>query len=379
MKKAGKTRVSARARDLYGRAGRGGLLHRARGTQDDRPGCRPGPAPPRSPPGDLRSRAVDEDRHPRKPGRSPARGLRPQRHAPASDRIRPRHRRFDRARRRGPCPGRLDPPPARGPRSPSGKRRLPSRCRDRTGSSSGARRRPGSSTASRPSASSCPPRSRARAGPRGRRPGRSPASASRTSRDSPGAGDARLLEAFLPQGIRQALDRHPGPAQDEHVPLASHRRPGLAHRDQEISEADRDRRLARRPGGRALERPEAAAAGRGRDLRRLLHPGRHPRDRRLRRGPLHHDRARDRDARPRQGRPGGLSGVLVHGRTLHRHAGRRTGPSRTSSAPATTARSRSWRTSWPRWSSSSRAPSSTSAATRPTRPSGSTAPSARPG
>ncbi len=124
---------------------------------------------------------------------------------------------------------------------------------------------------------------------------------------------------------------------------------------------------------------EAAAAGRGRDLRRFLHPGRHPRDRRLCRGPLRDDRARDRDARrtPRgPWRPIPNSRAPADPSPLPRAE---SGRSRTSSVPARTARSSSWKTSWPRSWISSRAPSSTSAATRPTRPSGSAAPSARPG
>jgi hexosaminidase len=51
---------------------------------------------------------------------------------------------------------------------------------------------------------------------------------------------------FMPQGLRQALHRPARHAQVQHLPLAPHRGSGLAHRDQEIPQADRGRRLAHR-------------------------------------------------------------------------------------------------------------------------------------
>ena len=83
---------------------------------------------------------------------------------------------------------------------------------------------------------------------------------------------AGRLAALLPQGVRQALSRPPGPAQDEHLPLAPDRRPGLADRDQEVPEADRGRGLAgdredqhwnsRPPQGRATGHATAASTPR---------------------------------------------------------------------------------------------------------------------
>ena len=143
---------------------------------------------------------------------------------------------------------------------------------------------------------------------------------------------------------------------------------------------DRGRGLAGRPGGQALERPRSPEARRGRDLRRFLYAGGHPRDRRLRRCPLTspscpRSRCRATPWRalaaypelsctggPFTVKPGGywpITDVFCPGKRI--------------------ARSRSWRMSLPRSSRSSPARSSTSAATRSTRPSGRAAPSARPG
>ena len=91
---------------------------------------------------------------------------------------------------------------------------------------------------------------------------------------------------FFPKEFIKSYHRLSGHAQDEHLPLAPDRRPGLADRDQEIPPADRGRGLARGPGGQALERPRTAERRREGDLRRILHPGRHPRDRGLRQEPV---------------------------------------------------------------------------------------------
>ena len=48
----------------------------------------------------------------------------------------------------------------------------------------------------------------------------------------------------MPEGVREAVHRPPRAAQAQHVPLAPHRRPGLAHRDQEVPAAHRGRRVA---------------------------------------------------------------------------------------------------------------------------------------
>ena len=51
----------------------------------------------------------------------------------------------------------------------------------------------------------------------------------------------RRVAPLLPRGFREALHRHAGPAQHEHAALAPDRRPGLAHRNQEVSQADGNR------------------------------------------------------------------------------------------------------------------------------------------
>ena len=71
----------------------------------------------------------------------------------------------------------------------------------------------------------------------------------------------------------------------------------------------------------------------GRPLRRILHAGRHPRDRRLRPGAVHHHRAGDRDARPRGGRAVRLSRVQLLRRAVRPRRRRRWA----STARATTA------------------------------------------
>ena len=124
--------------------------------------------------------------------------------------------------------------------------------------------------------------------------------------------DAGRLAPLLQQGRGQELHRPDGPAQDEHLPLAPDRRSRLADRDQAIPQAHGGRRLAE--GHPVRTQSEGRhGVGAGRAVRRLLHPGRHPRDRRLRQRPLRHDRARNRDARPLGRGAGGLSRVQLHG------------------------------------------------------------------
>ena len=114
------------------------------------------------------------------------------------------------------------------------------------------------------------------------------------------------------------------------LPLAPHRRPGLADRDQEVPEAHRGRRVAQRT---ARIGPYSRRDFDEHALRRLLHAGADPRGGGLRAGAAHHRRARDRDARPRDGRAGGLSGARAApaARSRCRKAG---ACSRTSSARA---------------------------------------------
>ena len=55
------------------------------------------------------------------------------------------------------------------------------------------------------------------------------------------------------QVVRAQVHRPAGAAQAQHLPLAPDRRPGLAHRDQEVPEAHRGRRVAQGDAGRPLE------------------------------------------------------------------------------------------------------------------------------
>ena len=81
--------------------------------------------------------------------------------------------------------------------------------------------------------------------------------------------DARRRPA-LPQRRRRQGDARPdGAAQAQLVALAPDRRPGLAHRDQAVPEADRSRRLPHSRRRRRPQRRRHAAS-----VLRLLHPGR---------------------------------------------------------------------------------------------------------
>ena len=122
------------------------------------------------------------------------------------------------------------------------------------------------------------------------------------------------------------------------------------------------------PSGRARPRPTAASTPRTRSARssRTPPPGT------SRSSP----RSRCPDT-PRPPSPPTPSSRAPAGLSPSRRAA--IGPSPTSSAPERKAPSSSWRTCWPRSSSSFPAPTSTSAATRSTRPNGGAAPIAWPG
>ena len=74
--------------------------------------------------------------------------------------------------------------------------------------------------------------------------------------DRPGCGDRgqaaipvagqspRRRAALHAEGVRAQAHRSARAAQAQHLPLAPHRGPGLAHRDQEVPEAHRGRRVA---------------------------------------------------------------------------------------------------------------------------------------
>ena len=96
---------------------------------------------------------------------------------------------------------------------------------------------------------------------------------------------ARQRPARPVAGVHPAHARLDGAPQAQHAAVASDRRSGLAARDQALPAADRGRRLPH-----DTRRADA--------LRRLLHAGRGPRARRLCRRAQHHDRPRDRAARP---------------------------------------------------------------------------------
>ena len=77
--------------------------------------------------------------------------------------------------------------------------------------------------------------------------------------------------------------------------------------------AHRDRRLART---HQIRPPRLRTLGRE-TARRLLHPGRHPRDRRVRRRAAHHRRPRDRHPRPLAGRHRRVPRTRQHRRRRH--------------------------------------------------------------
>ena len=113
--------------------------------------------------------------------------------------------------------------------------------------------------------------------------------------------------------------------------------------------------------------PETATTA---PARRLLHPGRHPGDRGLRRRPVRQRGPGDRHARPRAGRDRGLSRAGQQPTRQHGPGGRRAGASSPRAQRRRTPPSPSSRTCSTRCWSSSRPRSSTSAVTSAPRSSG---------
>lgn len=124
---------------------------------------------------------------------------------------------------------------------------------------------------------------------------------------------ARRRPALHAQGRRPALPGSDGGAQTQRLPLPLDGRPGLARTDRAVPEADRDRVLA---GAHEIRPPCLTALGR-QAPRRLLHPGRHPRDRRLRRRAAYHRGPGNRRTGTLAGRHRRVSGTRQHRR--HRH------------------------------------------------------------
>ena len=105
----------------------------------------------------------------------------------------------------------------------------------------------------------------------------------------------------------QAPARPDGAAQAQRLALASHRRPGLAHRNQEIPRTHSHRRLAHAARCRARRRAGA--------VRRLLYPAADPRRGGLCRRTLHHRGAGDRHARACAGSSGLVPATRRHRQT----------------------------------------------------------------
>ena len=100
---------------------------------------------------------------------------------------------------------------------------------------------------------------------------------------------------FQPPAFIKRADRRDGGAQAQRAALASDRRSGLADRDRQISAADRGRRVARRRRPRPGRSDDRQAARYGgfytqAEIRDIVAYAA---------ARAHHDRARDRDARPR--------------------------------------------------------------------------------
>ena len=85
---------------------------------------------------------------------------------------------------------------------------------------------------------------------------------------------SRRRSSLHAEGVRQEVHRSPRASQDERLPLAPDRRPGLADRDQAVSEADRGRRLAkgdaRRPAARDSPGPRSTANATAASTRRTM-------------------------------------------------------------------------------------------------------------
>ena len=135
--------------------------------------------------------------------------------------------------------------------------------------------------------------------------GRNPGSAAISlSRPAPG-----YVAPHVPGRVSEALSGLDGALQAEHIPLASHGRSRLAHRDQAIPAADGSRLDAEGDAGRTLA---AIDHLRRKAVRRILHAGADPRRGGLRARTVHHRDSGDRDAGPLAGRAGGVSGAGVH-------------------------------------------------------------------
>ena len=106
--------------------------------------------------------------------------------------------------------------------------------------------------------------------------------------------------------VPQEIARSDGAIQVQHVSLAPDRRPGLAHRDQEISQAHRIG-----SGPMSCHGPNFLYTEDG--IRtHLLHTGADQGNRGLCQGTLHHGDSRDRNAGTFRSRSGGISRTGVH-------------------------------------------------------------------
>ena len=119
------------------------------------------------------------------------------------------------------------------------------------------------------------------------------------------------LPPFLECGRDKEVHRRDGPLQAQPPALASHRRPGLAHRDQEVSRTHRDRRLPQRHHDR-----QGLQQQRRHPLRRFLHPGADKGSGGLRLGEGHHCHPRNRPSRPHGGGAHHLPAAGLHRRAL---------------------------------------------------------------
>src|SRR5437667_26673 len=127
------------------------------------------------------------------------------------------------------------------------------------------------------------------------------------------------------EGLHPQAPRAARLAQVQRLPLAPHRGPGLAHRDQEISQAHRSGCVPVGFDDRATHARSGAPEVLGQAPRRLLHAGRRARGRAVRGRPRHHCRPPEPDAATRAGRDRGrrlvgwdeiLEGGLAPGATV---------------------------------------------------------------
>ncbi|MCK7477157.1 MAG: family 20 glycosylhydrolase [Candidatus Moduliflexus flocculans] len=311
---------------------------------------------------------------------APARGFLPQGLARASDGIRSRDRGLDRARRRNPGPARFHRAPTRRPGSSPGRGGISIWRSNRRASGSRAAAPAGLFYGVQTLRQLLPAAIEGRARDRGAGPGRSPASRSRTGRDSPGA--AALLDCarhFFPKefvlrwidilAMHKLNTFHWHLTDDQGWRIEIKKYPRLTEVGAWRVDREDQHWNAREP-----QRPGETATYGGfytqDDIREVVAyaAARHITD-----------RPRDRDARARQGRPRRLPRALVHRRAFHRPAGRllahhrRLLPRQRRHVRVPGGRAGRGRRALPR------PVSSTSAATRSTRPNGSAAPSAGPG